>query len=109
MAIELSDQQRRLAESIRHRWLKSLVLYHSGERERFRSLFDGIAVDAHELHQDLEQDGHYLAHDPELVRNRGVQPSDSEFYQSIHAVEDLLRLVGCEADSDQVRAARGQP
>ncbi len=108
MAIALPDEQRGRAESIRDRWLESVVLYHSGKRQGFRTLFEGVAVDAHDLHRDLELGGQDIAHDPELVQNRGVKPSDPAFYQSIPAVEDLLKLVGCEADSDRVRAARGQ-
>src|SRR4051794_1735132 len=107
--ITLSDNQRALANSIRERWLQALTEFHSaGGSDNVRALIDSAAADAHRLHQELEMGGQSIRHKQQLISNRGVQPTDPEFYRHVHAIEDFLGLIGCTGDPGVIRAIRSQ-
>src|SRR5207248_1883425 len=107
MPITLSDKQRVLADSICKRWLEALTEFHStGGSANVRGLIDSAAADAHKLHQELEKGGQPITHKQQLIRNRGVLPTDHEFYRHVHAIEDFLELIGCAADRGVLQTIR---
>ncbi len=107
MPITLSAEQRTLADSIRERWLQALSEFHSnGGNENVRALIDNAAPDAQRLHQELEHGGQHITHKRQLIQNRGVEPSNPEFYRHLHAIEDFLELIGCAADRGQLQSIR---
>ncbi|MCY2986904.1 MAG: hypothetical protein NTY19_03440 [Planctomycetota bacterium] len=98
-----------MADSLRERWLQALSEFHlTGGSANVRALIDSAAADAHNLHQELERGGQHITHKQQLIRNRGVQPTDPEFYRHVHAIEDFLELIGCAADRGGLRRIRKQ-
>ena len=49
-----------------------------------------MSLAAHDLHMLLKDRGLEPKHHNYMLKNRGVDPDDVEFYNHIHSVEDLL-------------------
>ena len=57
--------------------------------EYFRN-FAEMTLKAHELHMSLRARGLEPKHSKQMLRNRGVKPTNMEFYFHVHSVEDLI-------------------
>jgi len=109
MTVNLTAQQRAIADSIREKWLQALSGFHStGSSANVRALIDSAADDAHTLHLRLEAAGQSITHKKQLIVNRGVAPDNPEFYRNLHAIEDFLEIIGCSVDRGVLREVRRQ-
>ena len=107
MPVTLSPQQRAIVDSIREKWLQAVSEFHSKERgANVRDLIDSAEADAHTLHLELEATGQTISHNQTLIKNRGVAPTDPEFYRHPHAIESFLNSIGCSPDHETLRGAR---
>lgn len=52
-----------------------------------------MAQKAHELHVYLKDKGYEPVHHNYMLKNRVVPPEDTEFYNHIHPIEDLLKFI----------------
>lgn len=90
MAIELTAEQQQLREEIEQNLAILRESIHGERNENHNEAFDRMATAAHQLHISLTP---APTHRSTMIRNRGVQPEDPEFYQHIHPVEDLLNYL----------------
>lgn len=105
MNIKLNEDQEELRKTIQ----KHLDLVKSGEgksSEDIQESFRQMKVAAHELHMQLEPKP---KHHNYMIKNRGLNPEDPEFYDHIHPVEDLLKyLENPSANDDPVDQTIGK-
>ncbi len=59
-----------------------------------------LAVKAHNLHLQLKKTGHEPRFRQFMYENRGVSPDTVEFYNHVHALEDLLLFLANEHAND---------
>ncbi len=71
---------------------------HNGDNIRGQVLQLGKKV--HEFHLDLVKSGIKPIHHRYMILNRSCKPDDSNFYNHIHPVEDLLQFL---EDSDSIK------
>lgn len=63
---------------------------------------------AHKLHTALKKRGIEPKHHDYMIRNRGLQPDDPEFYMQVHAIQDLVSfLANPQANDDPVDQTLG--
>ncbi len=61
---------------------------------------DDLGKVAHSLHVSLTQRGIEVKHHNYMLKNRGTDPDEPEFYQHIHPVEDLLAFIDDPSSND---------
>lgn len=65
-----------------------------------RDLIQQAGEKAHELHMLLKNRGCEPKHHAYMVKNRGMESSDSKFYMHVHPIEDLLKFLENEHAND---------
>lgn len=95
--IELNDNESKLRGSLQddatNYWsiLNGEGMPYDGEA--LRELCIKMGKTAHELHMSLKNRGIEPKHHAYMIKNRGYQPEELEFYRHIHPVEDLLDFI----------------
>lgn len=59
-------------------------------RENIAEELRALGGKAHGLYVQLQRDGHDIRFSKMMLQNRGVSPSDPEFFNSLHAIEDFM-------------------
>ena len=95
--INLEDNELKLRDSLQddaaNYWA---ILNGEGvpyDGEALKNICKKMAVTAHELHMSLKNRGIEPIHHAYMIKNRGCQPEELEFYRHIHPVEDLLSFI----------------
>lgn len=91
MNIRLTQHQRQVADVIE-------ALTRQGERLFLKGgapgdLIFSASYYAHALYMDLLRRGQHLRFSPTMRANRGVPPTDRRFFESVHALQDLVRML----------------
>lgn len=86
MKLELTPKQEELREVIKEN-LAIAKDWQNQEDAVVDKAFSAMKSAAHELHMQLEPKPKHHGY---MIKNRGLEPEDPEFYNHIHPVEDLL-------------------
>lgn len=108
--IELQPEEVALRETVEQKLQQSDHKYaQAGGFEESRKLLLEAGRAAHELHMRLKGRGKEPKHHAYMIRNRGLQPDDPEFYMQVHAIQDLLAfLMNPNANDDPVDETLGK-
>lgn len=91
--IPLTAEQSRLRDEVA-RLLQRIRQEMGGDDPTLKQIsFDELASKAHKLHLLLKKTGHEPRHSRTMLKNRGVPPTDRQFYRHIHPAEDLLKFI----------------
>lgn len=96
MRIELTEEQQQLRERIEDN-LAITKLGNEYSTEEIKDAFEKMKKAAHELHMQLEPKP---THHRQMIENRMMEPTDPEFYNHIHPVEDLLAYLDDTSAND---------
>jgi hypothetical protein len=101
MRIELVDREENLRSEVEQA-LKKLKGSLSGARpsDDFNEIMNEMGTKAHELHMLLRARGKEPKHHGYMIKNRGTESTDREFYLHIHPVEDLLAFIADSSAND---------
>ncbi|MDP8239848.1 MAG: hypothetical protein P9X24_12225 [Candidatus Hatepunaea meridiana] len=91
--VELTPEQEKLRDDIKTDIDKALDMIDRRETRGITNLVNEMAKKAHQLHIELKDAGNEPVHNKYILKNRGVDPTDLEFYNHIHPVEDLLAFL----------------
>jgi hypothetical protein len=91
-AAPLTNEQKVLVAEIAELILR-LKQWETHKKADVRRWQDDVAKKAHQLHMELKAAGVEPKHHRYMIENRGVPPTDPEFYRHIHPAEDLLKFV----------------
>jgi hypothetical protein len=81
---------------------------HSKDGLDLRALHDQMAETANKLHLSLKSSGCEPQYGKHMLTNRGVPPTEIEFYRHVHAVEDLFNFLNdSDANKDPVDVTIG--
>lgn len=97
--VQLTDEERALAEDIRQRLTTILTSLRQHAKINPKDI-DVMGAQAHKLHMSLKGHGHEPQHHKYMLKNRGVPPTDPEFYNHVHPVEDLLGFLANQNAND---------
>jgi hypothetical protein len=61
--------------------------------EERNEIYHKMKTAAHKLHLSLTKRGHEPIHHKYMIKNRGMESANPEFYDHIHPVEDLLAFI----------------
>jgi hypothetical protein len=102
--IELQPEEVVLRDTIQQKLHQSDQRYAQAVGfEESRNLLLEAGAAAHRLHMLLKGRGQEPKHHAYMIRNRGLQPHDPEFYMQVHAIQDLLAfLINPSANDDPV-------
>lgn len=95
--IELLESELKLRDSLQNDANNYWAILNGEEMpydgEALRKLCIKMAETAHKLHMSLKNRGIGPKHHAYMIKNRGCQPEELEFYRHIHPVEDLLGFI----------------
>jgi len=94
MRAQLNSEQEIMKENIKKLYDEAMS-YLNGvtskiPSERMSEILNKMSILSHELHIQLDPEPKHHAY---MIQNRGVNPSDPEFYSQIQAVQDLLEYL----------------
>ena len=98
--VKLNDYQKKLRNIIEEnlKLLRSDLKTGKLKWSEKEKIYTKMANSAHELHMSLDPKP---KHHRYMIENRGMDPTDQEFYYHIHPVEDLLKyLDDTDANND---------
>lgn len=90
--IKLSDDQEKVVQEL-EALLAKLKNWEDYDRKDVARWHDELAKKAHDLHIELKAAGAEPKHHRRMIANRGMPPTEMEFYRHIHPVEDLLAFL----------------
>lgn len=92
--IDLKPDEVALRDTIQQKLQQSDQKYaQAAGFEESRNLLFEAGRAAHKLHMTLKGRGKEPKHHAYMIRNRGLQPDDPEFYMQVHAIQDLLSFL----------------
>lgn len=102
--LSLTPDEVELREEIES-WVKQVRSFFSMENRGlpesdFNEAESRMGDLAHRLHMLLKKRGLEPRHHRYMVKNRGMQPDDPEFYKHIHPTEDLLKFLDDPSAND---------
>jgi hypothetical protein len=94
MSIELNPKETEFREKIEELMGKIKTrLKENRVDDVLQNLIDEMGNTAHQLHISLKSRNYEPKHHNYMIKNRGVQPDDPQFYMHVHPVEDLLTFI----------------
>ncbi|TKC98285.1 hypothetical protein [Polyangium fumosum] len=105
-SITLTAEEQALQTQIEAQ-LKDIWEKHN-KRIDVRLLLNVLAAQCHALHMSLKSRGLEPRHNKYMYQNRGVPPTDVEFYRHIHPAEALLKFINdTSANDDPIDSTMG--
>lgn len=101
MSVQLTPDEKVFRDEITDLLRKANEGIDSGEvGEEVDAWITEAGAIAYRLHMSLKERGLEPKHHEYMIKNRGYQPDNSEFYQHIHPIEDLLKYIDNEHAND---------
>jgi hypothetical protein len=105
--VDLTEDEQRVEAEVRSRHGAIMAKLRSNEQIEPTEI-DAMGRAAHALHMALKARGREPKHHKYMRKNRGVDPTDVEFYRHVHAVEDLFAFLSDDhANDDPVDLTMG--
>lgn len=95
MEIPLTNEEATLKKQIKEDVDKLWKMINNRQlpRDNYQIIESHMGDLAHKLHLSLKDRGLEPKHHKYMIKNRGLQPFDPEFYKHIHPTEDLLKYL----------------
>lgn len=94
MKAQLNSEQELIKEKIKKMYDEAMYYLSEGTSkipsDRMNEILNQMSTLSHELHIQLDPEPKHHAY---MIQNRGMNPSDPEFYSHIQAVQDLLEYL----------------
>lgn len=101
MSIKLYAHEKKIRDEIVERMDKARkAMAESRIDDQVRTWIMEAGKLAHELHKQLKIRGHEPQHHKYMIKNRGMNPNNPEFYMHFHPIEDLLKFLDDEHAND---------
>lgn len=97
LPIKLKDNEQQLKNQLQSKVNEYWSIINNNpvscDGKKLKELIMQMAEGAHQLHMLLLKRRMEPKHHKYMIKNRGCQPNDPEFYRHIHSVEDLLSFI----------------
>jgi hypothetical protein len=109
MSITLNTAEQKLRDEIKTRVDKARAAFAHGQiDDDLNNWIAEAGQSARKLHALLKKRGNEPKHHSYMIKNRGMPPTDPDFYMHFHPLEDLLKFLDDEhANDDPVDATIG--
>ncbi len=93
--VELNSDEIHLREQVKESLDKLRDDIHGNkiDQKTREEIYKNMALAAHELHMSLKNRGFEPIHHGYMIKNRGMNSDDPDFYNHIHPSEDLLKFI----------------
>lgn len=100
--VELTSSQRTKRKLLKQLVADTRADLQDGDRDSAVKLIGRAAAIAHQLHIELKSAGSEPRHRGYMLKNRGVPPTEIEFYRHFHPLEDLVAYLYGRLDVDPI-------
>jgi hypothetical protein len=106
-SVELTQQQRKQRKVLKALVAEAWGVLSKHDFSAAKRIVGRAATVAHGLHMDLARAGNEPQHHAYMIKNRGMPPSEPEFYRHLHPLDDLVAWLYGRAKKDPIDQTLG--